>query len=214
MPGLPVPLATGATAAPQLTLAASATTTASLRLAASKYAAVLFARPGLRGYWALNEASGLTARDVAGATAENGSYAGSGVTYAQTGVVADGSVSARFDGLTGLVDTAGGASEIDVANTFTIVLWAARERTGGEQLLHKGTNGLRIRFSATNLVEVLTAAGIIARSSVAITDTSPHLIGITKSGATTKVYIDGADVTTTVADQTLAATTEPLVIGA
>ena len=210
MPGLPIPFASGPTGPPELTLTASVAATTALRFAASSYAAVLFARPGLRGYWPLDEAAGPTGYDRAGATAEDASYAATGVTYAQTGVVAGGGGSARFDGTDGNTATAGAASEIDVGDTFTLALWLARERTGAEQIARKGT--LLIAFTDTDLVEVSTTDGAIARSTTAITDTNAHMIAVTKNGATTAIYIDGVDVTDPVADHTIAASSAPLVM--
>ena len=81
------------------------------------------------------------------------------------------------------------------------------------QLIHKGVGGLAIRFDATDHVEVYQVdVGIFARSTTTITDTAAHMIAVTKTGTTTKIYVDNVDVTNPVADSTVSATTGTLVM--
>ena len=70
-------------------------------------------------------------------------------------------------------------------------------------------------YDADKLAFLKNGAGsYIATSSTTVTDTGWHHLVVTKTGATTKLYIDGFDRTVLATSQTLANTASALVLGA
>lgn len=163
-----------------------------------------------RGYWRFGEASGTVANDE---TANNldGSYVGSptlGVTGAvvgDTAVTLSGSaqyVSIPDDNL------------LDPGDTLSVECWI--KRASSDATLHfivdKGDNGYLVYIDTDNKIKLgkKQVVGVIVSSTSTITDTNWHHIVVTKNGATSRVYIDGADVSSAGTNQTIAATALPL----
>jgi len=163
-------------------------------------------------YWRLGEAGGSALHDTAGSN--GGTYAGSGVTNAASGGIAgDIDRAARFDGASGAAQVPDAAS-LDRGNgPLTIEAWVKRGATGTTQtIVDKGTDAYRLYFGGTDRLTLARSGGAdIVASSSALTDTAGwHHVVATKSGATSRLYIDGADVTGTVTDATLGDTSAPL----
>ena len=154
-------------------------------------------------YYRMNEASGLI-QDSSG----NGNHATASFgtpTYAQTGAIeADASDDAiLFDGSTERFEIDDDAT-LDLGDVFTLECWINRSRTGvDEWVIGKGTGAYAMRIIPTNELELTASfvAGIVD-STVTVLDDGWHHLVITKSGATSKLYIDAVDVTGTVSDAT------------
>jgi hypothetical protein len=149
--------------------------------------------------------------------ANHGSYGG-GVTLRQAGALAgDGDDAALLDGSTGYVSVPD-SSSLDLGDgPFTMEAWIKRGSTAtDDDIVQKGTNAYRLYVTATTGKLALRKEGVadIVQSTTAILDTTTwHHVVATKTGAATKLYIDGADVTGTVTNQTLVDTTSALLIG-
>lgn len=160
---------------------------------------------GATTYLRLGETSGTTADDAIGS--DDHTYQGSptlGATSLLTGDSANKAVT--LNGSSQYVSNGSPGSALDVGDTFTVECWLKRGGTGTQQDIW-GRNyggGQIIRISSGNAI-VLRKSGIanIVTSTTTITDTSTaHHIVVTKSGSTVKIYIDGADVTGSVSNQT------------
>jgi Concanavalin A-like lectin/glucanases superfamily len=129
----------------------------------------------------------------------------------------DPGTSASFDGSSGYVSVPENAS-LDVGNTFAVEAWVKRgsvSTSGYQAIASKQTGSWVLAVNSVNQL-VLRQAGNadIVTSTKNISDTSSwHYVAATKNGSSVHLYIDGADVTGTVANQTLSNNTQPLVIG-
>lgn len=168
-------------------------------------------------YWLLTETSGTNAVDQQAANA--GTYTG-GYTQNQTGPTPGDTTNKAvlLDGTSGYVSAADNNS-FDLGDVFTLELWAKLSGGGGTEraLISKGPNAYLIWIYSNNKFR-LTRQDIahICESTSTITDTTAfHHLVATKNGATSKVYIDGVDVTDPVAlgTSTMTNTTDALNIG-
>ena len=127
----------------------------------------------------------------------------------------DGAVS--LDGTSGYVGVPDYAA-LDVANgPFSVEFWVKRKSTTGNQsIIDRGPGSYQIYFGSTDgkLTVGRNGGGTLAKESTATTDTTSfHHFVITKSGATTKIYRDGVDVTAAGTDATLTNSTTNLWLG-
>jgi hypothetical protein len=128
-------------------------------------------------------------------------YSSSGTTQAQDGVIAgDNNDAILLNGTSGYLKIPGG-SAYNVADLFSIEIWAKRVGTGNYVLASKWfTNGGRqeweLRWLNTNTLQmtVWDSAGtsnVVATATLSSTDTTNwHHIVFTKNGASSKFYID------------------------
>jgi len=155
-------------------------------------------------YWRLGEASGTQAAALAGPA---GVYHG-GFTLAQAGpLVADGDTAVGLDGSSGYVEAPGGAQVYNVADgPLTLEAWVKRASTNHtDVIVHRGTNAYQLRYTVANQLAFQKAnVATIATSTRTVTDTGWHYVAVTKNGSDVHLYLDGADVTGTVSNQTLA----------
>ena len=165
------------------------------------------------GYWRMGEAAGTWLVDGSG-HGRWGTYTGSGVTYGATGAVT-GDTAVTLDGSAGYASVAD-AAYLDVGDTFTLEVWAKRAGAGAffEVLTVKGANAFVLYVNNDRVVLGQSGVGNIVTSTTTITDTNWHHVVATKTGATSKLYVDGADVTGTVTNLTCANTATALLIGA
>src|SRR4051812_48830232 len=181
-------------------------------LPSTPYASAVGSTTGLVGYWRLGEASGTTACDSKGANP--GTYAGT-VTLGQTGAIPGDSDKAALFGGTSASISVPARTSLDTGDTFSIEAWTKRSTLGTAQVIaSKQGSAWTLALSTGNNV-VLQQSGVnIVASTTTIADTTTwHHVVATKSGTTTKLYIDGVDRTGTVTNKTLVNTTSPLAIG-
>jgi hypothetical protein len=113
------------------------------------------------------------------------------------------------------------ANSLDLGDgPLSLEAWVKRNDngTGMQTILQKGTNAYQFGFYNNKIgLYKYTGSGvgtIIAQSSGTQTDmTAYHHYVATKTGSTVHIYVDGADVTGTVTNQTLSNTASALVIG-
>jgi acid phosphatase type 7 len=181
----------------------------------SNYSTAVLGTAGLVGYWRLGESSGTLACDSKGVN--NGSYVG-GVTLAQPGALAnDPDTAVRLNGSDGWVQVPTNAS-LNVGDHFTIEAWVKRGLAGGtanQVIASKQSGAWVLMFNPSDQLVLRKAlVGDVATSATKVTDTTNwHYVAATKDGANVKLYIDGVDVTGTVANQTMTDNTQPLALG-
>lgn len=164
-------------------------------------------------YWRLNESTDTSAADTRGANP--GTYVGS-PALASSGALADSALKAvTFNGTSQYVEIAD-ANTLDTADSTTLEMWVKRSTLGTLQvLLDKGAGSYRLQFTTANTLELTKAGTAIVASTITISDTTQfHHLVATKTGATTKLYIDGVDRTGTVTNQTLVNSANSLRIAA
>ena len=179
----------------------------------SGYSGAISSTPGLVGYWRLGESSGTVACDSTGHN--NGTYVGR-VTLGEPGAISgDPDTAIALDG-TGQVSIPS-ASSLNVGDDFTIEAWIRRAttKTGNDEVIASKQNGAWVLMFNESDQLTLRRSNVadVATANVATTDTGWHYVVATKNGPSTHLYIDGKDVTGTVANQTMENNTEPLAIG-
>jgi hypothetical protein len=164
------------------------------------------------GYWRFGEPSGSRAADETGINP--GTYQGS-YSLGRPGIVAD-DTAVALHGTTGLVRVPDSAS-LDTGDSFSLELWLKRAKLSSdvrpEGLFLKG---FQLYLDANGAI-VLRKPGSreIARTSTRITDTAQfHHVVATKDANTTRIYIDGVDVTRHTSFAAIADLNNALTIGA
>ena len=123
----------------------------------------------------------------------------------------------RFDGTTGSASVPDTAS-FATGDRFTVEAWVRRGSisSGELQVIASKQNGSWVlMFNSSNQL-VLRRSNVadVAASTRTVTDTTGwHHVAATKDGSAVHLYLDGADVTGSVANQTMANNTMPLAIG-
>jgi hypothetical protein len=179
----------------------------------SSYSSTVTGSAGLVAYFRLGEAAGSTVACPSAGSA-TGSYA-NGISLGQPGAIAaDPDTAAAFNGSSGYVSVPA-SSSLNVADDFTIEAWVKRGALGGYQAIASKQNGAWVlEFNAQNrlLLRRSTVADVVT-STTTVTDSSWHYLVATKNGSTSRLYIDGVDVTGVVNNQTMADSSLPVVIG-
>lgn len=182
----------------------------------SEYSVLILGESGIVGYWKMGEASGLPADSSANAlamTSANGTC-----TYGQViPVRTDPATAILFPGTASFERAISGTTVLDFADTFSLEAWVKPGASGSNRgIINKGTNAYYLRLNTTNGLDLLKAGVTdMCNSTVAVpSDGAYHHVAATKSGATIKLYIDGADQTGTVTNATCANTILNLQIGA
>lgn len=187
------------------------------RLKRPKYAGMV-GSDAPAGYWRLGEGSGTTAADSS-PNANHGTYSGN-PTLGSAGAIMEDTDDAVTLGATQYVSVAD-ANSLDLGNTFTLEAWVYADLTAPATayILSKGTNAPELYLhypagvSGARLVLAVRGVGVVAASGYTIPlKTWTHVVA-TKSGATSKVYIDGTDQSAIVTDRTAASTATALTIG-
>jgi fibronectin type 3 domain-containing protein len=182
---------------------------------AYSYGKSIMSTAGLVGYWPLNDSSLTTACDATGSSP--GSYLG-GVALGGAGPIAgDPDTSASFDGSTGYMQ-AQHTSAMDVGDTFTVEAWVKRAAVGTQnnQVIASQQNlSWVLEFNSSDqLVLRQSTIADVAASTDSLTDTGGwHFVAATKNGSSVHLYIDGQDVTGSVANLVMNNNNQPLSIG-
>jgi hypothetical protein len=174
--------------------------------------AVLALSPG--AYWRMGESSGNLA-DSSG----NGNTAiahGPAITYGVAGALpasSDKAISLPGDAAD-YFEVANSVS-VDTGDVFSIVAWVKKAANGVTQVICCRDNpGYNFLITPTNYLQLQkTWSSVIVDSTITITDTAYHMVVVTKSGATVKLYIDTIDRTGSVVNATILASGNPVFIG-
>jgi trimeric autotransporter adhesin len=167
-----------------------------------------------RAWWRMGEVSGQP-QDSSG----NGNHTTltTGTpTYGVAGAIADGNTAISLPGTTGNRFTAPDSSSLHVADIFTLEAWIKLARTSNfEMIVQATTNGFQMDIDTTGKIRfVRNGVGVMCTSTAGFTDTTTwHHVVCTKTGSTVKQYLDGADVTGSVSNQTLGNVTGLIYIG-
>lgn len=147
--------------------------------------------PSLLLYYPLDDDSGLTVRDHAGAH--------HATVYGAT-LVPDGKVGGamRFDGTNDYLDVPH-AAELEFGSAFTLSMWFKRTRTSNEVLYVKQRSplvtggGSCCLFSQKAVFDVHNRTSVLSATSATDTNNWHHLVITEQSGGTSnlKVYLDG-----------------------
>ena len=187
------------------------------RRCAPSYSAVI-AGDSPVAYWRVGETSGTTAVD-ASSNGNNGTYGG-GYTLGQAGALAgDSDAAVRLVGSSNGQIVVPDAASLSYGDTVTYELWvrlaSLPASTAVSNLITKSTNTLVLRILPSGAVLMRKSGGAdIASSTTNLSvDGRYHHLVATKNGADVHIYIDGADVTGTVSNQTLSNNTSQLAIG-
>lgn len=165
-------------------------------------------------YWRMQEASGLP-QDSSG-TGNHATVATGTAQYDVAGpILSDPSDDAIF------VDADSGFSapdhaSLDLGDVFTLEAWVKRQdsTTTEHNIITKDTNGYMLGILDNQVFLARPGVALIAESSITITDTDTwHHLVATKDGATSKIYVDGEDVTSLGTNSTITNTTSALFIG-
>lgn len=179
----------------------------------SAYQRLISSTPGLRGYWRLGD-GGATACEVTGRN--DGIYRGGFTLGAGAGLSGDQDRAAKFDGYTGSVSVPDSQS-LSLGNSFTAEAWVKRGSLGGgnQVIVSKQSGSWVLMFDGRDrLVLRRSNVGDVATSTVTVADTGRwHHVAATKSGGSVHLYLDGADVTGPVTNQTMVENLKPLAIG-
>ena len=180
----------------------------------SGYAGAVNGTTGLVSYWRLGEVWGTLACDAKAVS--NGTYRGSFTLGEAGAITGDANPSARFYGVNGHV-SAPDVAALDVGDVFTLEAWVkrARPRDGQtETVISKGDGAWRLLFDELDRLSLRRSKyGDVVAATTAVTDTNWHHVVATKNGPSTRLYVDGKDVTGSVTNQTMANNAMPLVIG-
>jgi hypothetical protein len=136
----------------------------------------------------------------------------------QPGALAnDADTAVAFNGSSGKVDVPQQAA-LNVGDRFTIEAWVKRGSIGGSNnqvIAAKQSGSWVLLFNSSNqLVLRKAAVADVAASTVTVADTTQwHYVAATKDGATVKLFVDGAEVTGAVTNQTMVDNTQALAIG-
>lgn len=164
-----------------------------------------------RGYWQLDETSGDFA-DTAGG--DHTATAVGGITYSQPGAVDTGVV---LNGTTGYLQVAD-HTDFATGDTFSLEAWLTRSGPvlATQVLFEKGTGSYRFELDTNEQLFLwCLGSGAVVRSSTIVPDDGePHHIVVTKDGGACRLYIDSADVTVGIANQTFQNNTTNIGIGA
>ncbi len=187
-----------------MTLSGGLLTTMSFATAPrARYRAAVMALDPI-GYWRLGEATGTVARDEMGAN--NGAYVNSptlGVAGLLTG---DSDTAARFAAASSQYVTIPYAAALHPGDVISISVWFKRAGSGVNDVIwDNGANDAEVWIYAADdhLYFSKESSSNLFMSTATITDTNVHHVVVTKNGATTIVYYDGAVMAGSGANDTL-----------
>jgi RHS repeat-associated protein len=167
-------------------------------------------RPGLVAAYGFEAAAGGIATDGTG-RGQNGTIVGA--THVTDGRYGK---ALAFDGADDQVKVADSVAP-EITDRFTVEAWIKIESLPRQHnpIVNTGPNGLHLMLNgAGRLVARKDSVADIATSTATLSTGRWHHVAATKDGAAVKLYLDGQDVTGSVANQTIEATAHGLRIGA
>ena len=169
------------------------------------FARTVLATTGLLGCWPFGEASGTVAADIAGA--DDGAYMIAPTLGVAGPLTGDTSSAVTVASASTQYVSVPYAAALHPGDTFTLACWVKRTASGHlDPIVSAGTNDFYLTIGADDKVRLTKEGGSdVFVSTAAYTDTNWHRYVVTKSGATTVVYRDGAAIAGTVTDQTITA---------
>ena len=168
------------------------------------------------GYWRLDESSGLTAVSQVNSPAVDGTYAGSCV-LGQPGAISDGDT-AVSTGSTGYIQIPDNAV-FSFGDTFSLEFWykPSAAITTFQGLMSKGTSFTwAVGTTTSGNVRLLGGSSlgtVIATSTGTLNVNQWNHVVVTKSGATTHIYLNGVEGTTVGTNVTYTNNTNAIKIG-
>ncbi len=161
-------------------------------------------------FWHLGETAGTTAGDQV--NANPGTYTGSVVLGAPGAVAGD--TAAQFTGATGSSVTVPDSASLHTGDQFSFEAWVKLGKLGALQpLVTKGAQFYIYLDQRGRPVLRKPNAGTIVTAKTGIADTTRfHHVVVTKAGSAVHEYLDGADVTGSVANRTLTDDTNSLLL--
>lgn len=183
---------------------------------AQRYADTFLSLPGVIGLWPLWEPFGTGVYHDLGPYHLDGTVSGTISPVGLSGSAAD--IAALGNGSSGLINC-GNSSTFDLGDAASMVAVILRGATGANRaIMSKGGGGgpgaYYLRLNADGTLHYLRSnVADMVGSTVAVSGDRPHHVVGAKSGATIKLYIDGADVTGSVSNSTMNNTVRPFQIG-
>ncbi len=182
-----------------------------LRWGSSDYRDAVLNSLGLIGYWRLGEASGTVARDEMGMN--NGAYINAPTLGVAGALAGDPDPAVTLNGTTQYV-TVPDAASLDLGNAFTLMAWIRHTASASVgSIITKGIGAYQMVIDANVLFLALQSSLALASSGAVTLTTGIHHCAVTKDGAARGVYIDGADVTSLIANDIGANTATALLFG-
>ena len=181
----------------------------------SRYATeVLIDKPV--GYWRMGDVSGATAVDSSG-NVLNGTYIGSPQLNVPSPLIGDTSTAAQYNG-TNQYATVADNDLLDPGDTLSIDGWIYTGTIGASvrSIIDKGVGGYFLVEFAGLIIMGKNGGNNIANSGGGanlVANTWYH-VAATKAGGTTRIYVNGVDVTAAGTPDTIVATASPLLLGA
>ena len=165
---------------------------------------------GLVGYWRLGESSGTAAADEVGGN--TGSYVGS-PTLGAAGAIADLTTAVTINGTSQYIDVPD-SSSVRVGDVFTAEAWVKFATLSGVGILFGGGGG-SIYFGHIGDTIFIGKQGVavMGQTGALLSTGVWHHLVWAKDGATSKVYLDGVDVTPSYGNHTLTNSGTALQIG-
>jgi fibronectin type 3 domain-containing protein len=171
-----------------------------------------------RAYWRVGETSGTSASDQSG-NGNTGTYGGTFTLNQPGALTGDSNSAVRLTGSGNGNLVFNNSTSFSYGDTFSYELWVKLVSLPAagtvSNLMTKSTNTAALRIIPSGAVVLRKSGGsdIVASTRTLSADGKFHHIVATKNGATVKLYIDGADVTGAVVNQTLSNSTSQLAIG-
>lgn len=155
------------------------------------YKDAVLATAGIISLWPLGEESGAVATDAKAVS--NGAYIAAPLLHQDSLLVNQEGASVKFNGTSQYVNVPDNAA-LRIADTFSLEAWLISEGIGAYSIF-SGQNGSAELAIVENKIFLNKKEVVqIAASTAKISEGVRHHIVVTKTGATVKFYVDGAEV--------------------
>lgn len=169
---------------------------------------------GASGMWRLNELTGTVAADSSGNSLD-GTYINSPTLGASGAISRDPNTAVSFDGALSQYISVPDAALLDPGNTFSLECWTMPTAFASFQnILTKGVGGYQFGIlSSSPGVFFLAKQGIdfiVQSTAPVVAGVWSHIMAVKSGASFSKLYLNGVDVSGTVSDLTIVATTDDL----